>query len=348
MSALEARRLAPALPSAGLRGALLSWDGQLEDDARLVIAIARTAAAHGARILTYAAVTGLREDGVEAVDARTGAAFTVRARQTVVAAGVWTGALTDAVRAAAPAAARMCWCGPTGSAIRARRSTCRCPANAGAGCSPSRDRTAWSRSASPTSRLPASRPTSRARTRPRRSSCSHNASAALDVPLGPTTSPAATPACARWRPERSDAETADLSRRHTIVTDPASGALAIVGGKLTTYRRMAQDVVDRVTDRPVPHGPTAARRRRRTGGAANGRRAGTARAPLRHRGAGGGGARRRPPGAARAVRPGRARVRGGAAVGAAPRARGHGRRPRRPAGAGWARAGVAGRCGGRR
>ena len=66
MSALEARRLAPALRAAGLRGALLSWDGQLEDDARLVVAVARTAAAHGARILTYAEVTGLREDGVDA------------------------------------------------------------------------------------------------------------------------------------------------------------------------------------------------------------------------------------------------------------------------------------------
>ena len=54
ISALEARRLAPALAEAGLRGALLSWDGQLEDDARLVVAVARTAAAHGARILTYA------------------------------------------------------------------------------------------------------------------------------------------------------------------------------------------------------------------------------------------------------------------------------------------------------
>ena len=56
ISALEARRLAPALADAGLRGALLSWDGQLEDDARLVVAVARTAAAHGARILTYARV----------------------------------------------------------------------------------------------------------------------------------------------------------------------------------------------------------------------------------------------------------------------------------------------------
>ncbi len=76
VSALEARRLAPALRRPALRGALLSWDGQLEDDARLVVAVARTAAAHGARVITYAEVTGLREDGVEAVDALTGAGFT--------------------------------------------------------------------------------------------------------------------------------------------------------------------------------------------------------------------------------------------------------------------------------
>ena len=68
ISALEARRLAPALAETGLRGALLSWDGQLEDDARLVVAVARTAAAHGARILTYAGVTGVRDDGVDALD----------------------------------------------------------------------------------------------------------------------------------------------------------------------------------------------------------------------------------------------------------------------------------------
>ena len=97
VSALEARRLAPALRESGLRGALLSWDGQLEDDARLVVAVARTAAAHGARVVTYAEVTDVREDGVDAVDTLTGDAFTVRARRVVLAAGVWTGGLTGAV-----------------------------------------------------------------------------------------------------------------------------------------------------------------------------------------------------------------------------------------------------------
>ncbi len=62
ISAEEARRWAPAI-SPGHGPAILHWDGQLEDDARLVIAIARTAAAHGAKILTYAEVDRLTDDG---------------------------------------------------------------------------------------------------------------------------------------------------------------------------------------------------------------------------------------------------------------------------------------------
>ncbi len=52
LTATRARELAPALIRYGLRGGLLSWDGRLLDDARLVVALARTAAGHGARILT--------------------------------------------------------------------------------------------------------------------------------------------------------------------------------------------------------------------------------------------------------------------------------------------------------
>ena len=39
--------------------------------------------------------------------------------------------------------------------------------------------------------------------------------------------------------------TADLSRNHVVHTDP-SGVVTVTGGKLTTYRRMAQDAVDAV------------------------------------------------------------------------------------------------------
>ena len=41
----------------------------------------------------------------------------------------------------------------------------------------------------------------------------------------------------------SDGTTADLSRRHAVLTSD-SGVVTVVGGKLTTYRRMAEDAVD--------------------------------------------------------------------------------------------------------
>jgi glycerol-3-phosphate dehydrogenase len=42
--------------------------------------------------------------------------------------------------------------------------------------------------------------------------------------------------------------TADLSRRHTVKTSP-HGVVTVTGGKLTTYRKMAQDTVDVVVSR---------------------------------------------------------------------------------------------------
>lgn len=39
-------------------------------------------------------------------------------------------------------------------------------------------------------------------------------------------------------------DTAALSRDHTILIDPLSGLMTVAGGKWTTYRRMAQDVID--------------------------------------------------------------------------------------------------------
>src|SRR5690606_37435201 len=51
----------------------------------------------------------------------------------------------------------------------------------------------------------------------------------------------------------ADGETADLSREHAVLTSP-SGVVTVVGGKLTTYRRMAEDAVDapsRTRDLPL-------------------------------------------------------------------------------------------------
>ncbi len=41
--------------------------------------------------------------------------------------------------------------------------------------------------------------------------------------------------------------TSDLSRRHSVTTSP-QGLVTVTGGKLTTYRKMAQDTVDRVVE----------------------------------------------------------------------------------------------------
>jgi glycerol-3-phosphate dehydrogenase len=250
ISALEARRLAPALRPAGLRGGLLSWDCQLEDDARLVVAVARTAALHGARVLTYAEVTGLRDDGVDAIDGLSGAPFTVRARRVIVAAGVWTSGLTDAVRLRPSRGSHLL--------VRAERLgdpralvSVKVPGERGRWvfASPRSDglvAIGLTDVAAPGEPADEPRPSAE-----EEAELLHVASAALDVPLGPDD------VCGRYaglRPlavtgDDGPEATADLSRRHAVVEDPATGALAIVGGKLTTYRRMAQDVVDRITDR---------------------------------------------------------------------------------------------------
>jgi glycerol-3-phosphate dehydrogenase len=47
------------------------------------------------------------------------------------------------------------------------------------------------------------------------------------------------------------AKTADISRRHLIARQPNS-VIAVTGGKLTTYRKMAEDAVDLISDRPCP------------------------------------------------------------------------------------------------
>jgi glycerol-3-phosphate dehydrogenase len=247
ISALEARRLAPALAEAGLRGALLSWDGQLEDDARLVVAVARTAAAHGARILTYAGVTGVRDDGVDAVDALTGAAFSVRARRVILATGVWAGELSPSVELRPSRGSHLLV--PAGR-LGDPRAAVNVPVPG--------ERGRWVFALPRTDGLVAIGLTDVAADGPvpevpcpsaeEEATLLEHASAALEVCLGPED---LAGRYAGLRPLLAgDAATADLSRRHAVVEEAATGALTVVGGKLTTYRAMAQDAVDRITDRP--------------------------------------------------------------------------------------------------
>ncbi len=83
----------PTAQPEGLKGGVKYWDGQF-DDARLALALARTAAAHGALLVNYCAATDLLHEngrlvGLACVDREAGTAFTLRARCVVNAAGVW-------------------------------------------------------------------------------------------------------------------------------------------------------------------------------------------------------------------------------------------------------------------
>ena len=85
--------LEPMLRERGLHGAVRYVDAQC-DDARLVIATARSAVEHGARVASHLRVRGLtRQDGrlsgAEVEDALTGARGTIAARVVVNATGPW-------------------------------------------------------------------------------------------------------------------------------------------------------------------------------------------------------------------------------------------------------------------
>ncbi|WP_438387859.1 FAD-dependent oxidoreductase [Actinopolyspora saharensis] len=83
----EARALVPALRRQDLRGGLLEFTGQPVDEARLVVALARTAAGMGARILPRVRATALHRDGADVLDRLGDSAIRVRARSVVNATG---------------------------------------------------------------------------------------------------------------------------------------------------------------------------------------------------------------------------------------------------------------------
>ncbi|HEX4976811.1 MAG TPA: glycerol-3-phosphate dehydrogenase/oxidase [Nocardioides sp.] len=240
----ETLTLAPGLRTTGLRGGLLSWDGQLEDDARLVVTLARTAAGHGASVLTRTRV--LRVDGrpgdlgVEVRDALSGETGTIRARAVVNAAGVWADQLTD------------------GLTLRPSRGT---HLVLSAGTLPGLRVAVMAPVPGETNRFVFALPQPDGRvyvgltdepveggvpdvpepTEGEIGFLLDVISAVLDVPLRRED---VAGAFAGLRPLlAAGGRTADLSRHHAVLTSP-EGVVTVVGGKLTTYRRMAQDAVD--------------------------------------------------------------------------------------------------------
>lgn len=92
-------RMAPDLRTDELTGAIRYYDCQV-DDARLVMNIARTAAAYGAHVASRARVTGFLREGDRVVGARVrdlenDRELEVRARVVVNAGGVWTNEIQE-------------------------------------------------------------------------------------------------------------------------------------------------------------------------------------------------------------------------------------------------------------
>jgi glycerol-3-phosphate dehydrogenase len=93
LSRRETQACLPTVQAQDLKGGVKYWDGQF-DDARLALALARTAARQGALLVNYCAATGLIHEngklvGLHASDQETGRTFDIRASCVVNAAGVW-------------------------------------------------------------------------------------------------------------------------------------------------------------------------------------------------------------------------------------------------------------------
>jgi glycerol-3-phosphate dehydrogenase len=259
VSAEEARRLAPALSDRGLRGALLHWDGQIEDDARLVVAVARTAAAHGARILTYARASELRADGATIRDERSGTSFELNAHHVINATGVWAGELTPGVELRPSKGAHLL---VPAARLGSPRAAINAPLRGHGG---SRYVFALPRPDDLVligltdepfdGPIPDQPPVGDADER----FLLDAIGGVLERPLTPADVVGRFAGLRPLLAGAPDAATADLSRRHAVVEH--EGVLTIVGGKLTTARRMAQDAVDRVVARPGVQARRCATRR---------------------------------------------------------------------------------------
>ena len=251
----EALRLIPVLRREDLRGAILFWDGKLEDDARLVIAVARTAAANGAMILTYCEALEVARGRVGVRDTITGRSFEIATTHAVNATGVWADRLAPDVHLAPSKGSHVIVRNTTLGNLRASLVV------------PIEGESARWVGATPngdghviigvTDDAYSGRLDDRPAVTPDEERYLLGAlSRALAVPLRHED---VIGAYAGFRPLlRSGSEsTRDLSRRHAIRTDPATGVVTVVGGKLTTYRRMAQDAVDRLLGGAGPRSRTS-------------------------------------------------------------------------------------------
>jgi glycerol-3-phosphate dehydrogenase len=240
ISATETRTLAPVVRH-DVRGGILSWDGQLEDDARLVLAVARTAASLGARVHTRTRALELDGHGARLRDELTGEERRIDAQVVVNATGVWADQLVDGISLTPSRGTHLV---VRKEALPGVRCAVMAPvpgtSNRYVFALPQPDATFYIgltdepvAGAVPDVAAPPD----------------EDVDFLLSVMAGalerPLTRDDVVGAYAGLRPLLSSAgATADLSRRHAVLVS-STGVVTIVGGKLTTYRRMAQDAVDK-------------------------------------------------------------------------------------------------------
>ncbi|WP_394065131.1 FAD-dependent oxidoreductase [Alcaligenes sp. WGS1538] len=99
LGAARVRQLLPGARRSGLKGGVKYWDGQF-DDARLALALARTAALHGALLVNYCPVTEIQHHegriaGVRCQDRESGQTYHVQTSCVVNATGVWVDRLRE-------------------------------------------------------------------------------------------------------------------------------------------------------------------------------------------------------------------------------------------------------------
>ena len=249
VSRTEALELAPTLRSSGLRGGVVYEDAQF-DDARLAVALLRSFLDAGGAALNYAGATGFERDGdtirgVRWRDEETGAEGTVSARVVVNAGGVFA----DAIRRLDDPAAIPVICPSRGAHLVLPRSAL--PGDA-AVIVPKTDDGRVLFAIPWLGRVligTTDTPVDRVAVDPRPSADEvdfllNHASRYLDAQIDRST---VVGAFAGLRPlvaAVGPGATKTLSREHAMFVSP-SGLVTIVGGKWTTYRRMAKDAVDR-------------------------------------------------------------------------------------------------------
>jgi glycerol-3-phosphate dehydrogenase len=245
ISAQRTIDMAPAVRRDGLDGGLLAYDGQLIDDARLVAAVARTAAQHGARILTYTSASEATGTSLRLTDQRTGESFDMSAGAVINATGVWAGEIDPSLTLRPSRGTHLVFDAkslgnPTAALTipipgELNRFVFAMPEQLGRVYLGLTDEEA----PGPIPDVP--QPTSGEIT-----FLLDVVNTALDITLDTAD---VIGAYAGLRPliDTGAGRTADVSRDHAVVESP-SGVISVIGGKLTEYRHMAEDVLDRAIE----------------------------------------------------------------------------------------------------